>query len=388
MHFLIRLARLRHIAPFAILFILSLQAFADTVKSEKHTFSVDTLVKDLNHPWSLVFLPDGSMVVSERNGVLKHVSTTHEVTPIQGLPDKLVDKGQGGLLGLALATDFEESKTVYIAFTESGHLGKSGTSVVRAQLNTPSPSSLAPSNLVLSNITPLFTQTPKLGGGRHFGGRLLVTDEYLYIALGDRGNQDKAQQNRSHVGTLIRLNHDGSVPIDNPFTSDPTAKPEIFSFGHRNIQGMTIDNDGKTIWTHEHGPQGGDELNPIAKGANYGWPIITYGVNYGTGSAIGKGTEADGMEQPLHYWAPSIAPSGLEMVSGSAFPRWEGDLLLGSLKFGLLVRLDIENGKVVSEERLLDGKFGRIRDVVEGPDGFIYLLTDSSNGALLRLRPQ
>ncbi|WP_407334110.1 PQQ-dependent sugar dehydrogenase [Enterovibrio sp. 27052020O] len=399
MHPLKRLIRLKPLLPIAICLGLTAPATADTVQSEKHIFTVKKVVSGLNHPWSLVFLPDGSMIVSERNGSLKHISANnYDVTTIQGLPENLAYQGQGGLLGLALAPDFEQSRTLYLAFTESGEFGKAGTSVVSAKLEAVSPSSLGskslgsknrtPASLALSNITPLFSQMPKLGGGRHFGGRLLVTEKYLYIALGDRGNQDKAQQNDSHVGTLIRLNHDGSVPVDNPFKSDPDSKPEIFSLGHRNIQGMTLDNDGKTIWTHEHGPQGGDELNPIFKGANYGWPTITYGVNYGTGSKIGHGTEMKGMAQPIHYWVPSIAPSGLEMVSGNAFPNWRGDLLLGSLKFGLLVRLDMEDGNVINEERLLDGKYGRIRDVVESPDGNIYLLTDSSNGALLELRPK
>ncbi|WP_325895420.1 PQQ-dependent sugar dehydrogenase [Grimontia sp. NTOU-MAR1] len=355
-----------------------LAANADTITSEKHTFIIDSVAQGLNHPWSLVFLPDGDMLVSERNGALKRVSSEGVMTSIEGLPENLVYRGQGGLLGLALAPDFELSKRLYIAYAEDGDFRKSGTAVSSAILN----------DNTLSHVTLLFSQKPKLAGGRHYGGRLLVTDEHLFIALGDRGNRDKAQQNDSHIGTLIRLNLDGSVPSDNPFVSDSSSFPEIYSYGHRNIQGMTLDNDGKTLWTHEHGPQGGDELNPITKGSNYGWPTITYGVNYGTGSKIGSGTEQAGMEQPVHYWVPSIAPSGMDMLSGAKFDQWKGDILLGSLKFGLLVRLDIENSRVMGEERLLDGNYGRIRDVVESPDGDIYLLTDSSNGEILRLSPK
>ncbi|CZF81376.1 Soluble aldose sugar dehydrogenase YliI precursor [Grimontia celer] len=357
---------------------LPLVVNADTITSEKHTFTIDKLTQGLNHPWSLVFLPNGDMLVTERNGGIKRVSPEGNITDIQGVPQNLVYRGQGGLLGLTLAPDFETSKRVYIAYAENGEFRKSGTAVSSAILN----------GNTLSNFTLLFSQSPKLAGGRHYGGRLLATDEYLYIALGDRGNRDKAQQNDSHIGTLVRLNLDGSVPPDNPFVSNADNLPEIYSYGHRNIQGMTLDNDGKTLWTHEHGPQGGDELNPINKGANYGWPTITYGVNYGTGSQIGTGTEKAGMEQPVHYWVPSIAPSGMEMISGTKFTQWNGDILLGSLKFGLLVRLDMENGKVLSEERLLDGNYGRIRDVVESPSGDIFLLTDSSNGEILKLTPK
>lgn len=360
----------------SFLIVLWFPAIArEAMTSEKHTFTVETVTSGLNHPWSLVFLPDGDILVSERNGALKRIGTNGDKTAVQGLPEGLVYRGQGGLLGLALSPDFVQSKRIYLAFAEEGPFGKSGTAVASATL----------SGNQLSDITTIFSQTPKLAGGRHYGGRLLTTDKHLYIALGDRGNRDKAQQNDVHVGTLVRLNLDGSVPNENPFTNDKKALPEIYTYGHRNIQGMTLDNDGQTLWTHEHGPQGGDELNIVTAGANYGWPTITYGVNYGIGSQIGIGTELAGMEQPVHYWVPSIAPSGMEMISGQPFRHWQGDILLGSLKFGLLVRLDMENGKVIAEERLLDSQYGRIRDVAESPDGEIFLLTDSSNGELLKL---
>lgn len=364
------------------LLLLAPRATADTINAQNHALNVEILATGLNHPWSMVFLPKGDMLVSERNGAIKRVSANGDISQVSGLPEGLVYKGQGGLLGLALAPDFSKSKVVYLAFSEKGQFSKAGTSVIRATLDGDA----------LNGITTIFQTAPRFAGGRHFGGRLLTTEEHLYIALGDRGNRDKAQQLDSHIGSIIRLNLDGSTPVDNPFYAQNTAsnngiKEEIFSYGHRNIQGMVLDNQTNTLWIHEHGPQGGDEVNLIHAGANYGWPIITYGVNYGTGSKIGKGTHAEGMEQPLHYWVPSIAPSGLALIKGNAFPEWRGDLLLGSLKFGLLVRLEIDNGIIVGEERMLDGKYGRIRDVVEGPAGNIYLLTDASNGQILRLSP-
>ncbi|MGF1704451.1 PQQ-dependent sugar dehydrogenase [Enterovibrio baiacu] len=376
-----RLLSRAHQFAFLSLCFFAPSATADTVNTQKHALNIDVVATGLNHPWSMVFLPQGDILVSERNGSLKRVSAKGGVSPVSGLPEGLVYKGQGGLLGLALAPDFSTSKIIYLAFSEEGQYNKAGTSVIRAKLQGDS----------LTDITTIFQTTPRFAGGRHFGGRLLTTDEHLYIALGDRGNRDKAQHLDSHIGSVIRLNLDGSTPIDNPFYAQSAAndgtKAEIFSYGHRNIQGMALDPNTNTLWTHEHGPQGGDEVNVIAAGANYGWPTITYGVNYGTGSKIGKGTHAEGMEQPLHYWVPSIAPSGLAMVQGDTFPAWQGDLLLGSLKFGLLVRLDLENGVIVNEERMLDGKYGRIRDVVEGPEGNLYLMTDASNGQILRLRP-
>ncbi|RXJ72098.1 glucose dehydrogenase [Veronia nyctiphanis] len=350
---------------------------ADTISSEKQTFTVQSVAKGLNHPWSMQFLPSGDMLVTEREGGLVRVSPSGKITKIAGDIPNIAYTGQGGLLGLALAPDFESSGKIFVAYSEKGSFRKSGTSVISAIL----------ANNSVTDIKTVFRMDPKLGGGRHFGSRLLVQDNYLFISLGDRGQRDRSQDLTNHQGSVIRINLDGSTPKNNPFLKNDQAKPEIYSFGHRNIQGMTLANNNLTLWTHEHGPQGGDELNITQAGKNYGWPTITYGVNYGLGTKIGKGTHQEGMEQPVHYWVPSIAPSGMTSVKGKKFKNWQNNLLLGSLKFGLLVRLELDENRVVHEERMLDGKYGRIRDVIEGPNGDIYLLTDSANGEILLLRP-
>ena len=240
----------------------------------------------------------------------------------------------------------------------------------------------------LSGIKKIFVAEPKVNGTRHFGSRLAIDKEdFLFISLGDRGDRNQAQKLDSHLGSLIRLHDDGAVPDSNPFVGQENSLPEIFSFGHRNIQGMDIRNSDHSLWIHEHGPQGGDELNRPEAGSNYGWPVITHGVNYGVGTKIGEGTHKDGMQQPLYYWVPSIAPSGMVFYESDKFPAWTDNLFVGSLKFSSLVRLELKEQDIVHEERLLTGRLGRIRDVEVGPDGLIYLLTDSSNGKLIRLSP-
>ncbi len=347
---------------------------ATSVSSKDYAISADIIAEGLDHPWGLQFLPDGDMLVSERNGGIKRVDSRGKVTDVSGVPN-FVEKGQGGLMGIALSSDFSESGILFIAFAEGGDFRKAGTSVFRAKL----------SGDRLEDGRVIFRSAPKLGGGRHFGGRLLIDGDALYVTLGDRGHRERAQSLADHVGTMLKLTHDGDPYPGNPFTSQGNAKPAIYSFGHRNIQGIAKDASGN-IWTHEHGPQGGDEVNLTSAGKNYGWPVITYGVNYGLGTKIGEGTHKAGMEQPALYWVPSIAPSGMAFYDGAVFPEWQGDLLVGSLKFGLLVRLEIdENGQVTEAERMLDGKFGRIRDVVSGPDGAVYLLTDEGNGKVIRL---
>ena len=235
----------------------------------------------------------------------------------------------------------------------------------------------------------IFRELPKSGAGQHFGSRLVFDRAgFLYITLGDRGEMARAQKPDDHAGSVIRLHDDGRVPADNPFVGRPGWKPEKYTLGNRNMQGAALHPQSGLLWTHEHGPQGGDEVNVIRAGANYGWPVITYGVNYGIGTRIGEGVSKPGMAQPVHFWVPSIAPSGMAFYTGEKFPRWKGDLFVGALKDRMLVRLRIEGERVVKEERLLQGVLGRIRDVRSGPDGLLYLLTDESPGVLARLEPQ
>jgi len=236
---------------------------------------------------------------------------------------------------------------------------------------------------------------PKTKGGRHFGSRLLFApDKTLYISLGDRGfkpslcQKHPSQQLDNHLGSLIRIKDDGSVPSDKPFVGRPDIKPEIYTYGNRNMQGMALHPETRQIWTHEHGPQGGDEINIMQPGVNYGWPVITYGVNYGIGTKICEGTHKQGMQQPNYKWVPSIAPSGMAFYTGDELPGWKGNLFVGSLKFGLLVRLELDGNEIIGEERLLNDEYGRIRDIVQGPDGYLYLVTDVAIGALLRIGPE
>jgi glucose/arabinose dehydrogenase len=338
-----------------------------------------TLTDRLDHPWGLVFLPDGRFLVSERPGRLRLVAADGSLSaPLEGLPE-VVATGQGGLLDLALHPDFANNRRVYFAYAAgNGPLGGLGTEVAYGELYEQR----------LDNIRTMFRATPKAGGGRHFGGRLLFDRQgLLYISLGERGDKDRAQDLGDHNGSMIRLRDDGSVPDDNPFVGRAGARPEIYSYGHRNVQGLALADDGETVWALEHGPQGGDEVNRLVPGRNYGWPAITYGVNYGIGTKIGEGTGKAGMEQPVYYWNPSIAPSGMTFYQGDKFPDWRGNLLVGALKYQLLSRLVLQDGEVVAEEQLLRHELGRIRTVQVGPDGYVYLLTDENRGRLVRLEP-
>ena len=351
--------------------------FAETFTSARHDFRVEEVVGGLKNPWGMAFLPDGGILITERPGSLRIVRDGNLLDqPVEGLPD-IGTKGQGGLLGIALHPEFAVNRWVYLAYAARGQ-GGIGTEVARGRLE----------GRALRDVESIFRALPKTNAGRHFGSRLVFDGEgHLFISLGDRGEQDYAQDPGDHRGSLIRVNDDGSIPADNPFIGQPKARPEIYAIGHRNIQGLVLDAETGRLFSHEHGPQGGDELNIERAGRNYGWPVITYGVNYGIGTKIGEGTARPGMEQPVHYWVPSIAPSGLAIYRGDAFPGWNGNLFVGSLKFGLLVRLELDGDRVATEERLLDNRFGRIRDVVAGPDGFLYLLTDARPGKLLRIVP-
>jgi glucose/arabinose dehydrogenase len=340
---------------------------------------VVVFAKGLDRPWGLAFLPDGRALVTEKPGRLRYVGTDGKLSePLTGVP-KVDDGGQGGLLGVAIDPQFATNRLVYLAFSEPGDGGTAGTAVAKGRLG----------DRGLEDVQVIYRQVPKVRSGNHYGARLVFDrDGMLFITQGDRFNQRPLVQDLStDVGKIVRITTDGGVPPDNPFVNQSGARPEIWSYGHRNAQGAALHPETGKLWTVEHGAQGGDELNRPEAGKNYGWPVITYGIDY-SGAKIGEGTAKEGMEQPVHYWDPSIAPSGLLIYTGDAFPDWKGDYFTGSLKFGRLVRLELEGDKVVKEERYLGERGARIRDVVQGPEGFIYLLTDADPGSVLRLEPE
>lgn len=362
---------------FILLIGLPFSAAAQVVTTSSEQFRIVEITRGLEHPWGMAFLPDGSVLITERPGRLRLVEHSQLIPqPVSGLPD-IIAQGQSGLLDVALHPHFEENQLVYIAYTSARNRGIS-TDVARGRL----------SGNKLENIEVLFSANKGTTTGRHFGARLVFDDKgFLYIGLGDHGQKERAQDPADHAGSVIRIHDDGRIPADNPYQQLPEWLPEIFSIGNRNIQGAALHPVSGELWAHEHGPQGGDEINIIRGGRNYGWPVITYGVNYGIGTRIGIGTRKEGMEQPLHYWDPSIAPSGMAFYTGAAFPSWHGNLFVGALRGQMLVRLTLEGEEIVAEERLLQNRVGRIRDVRQGSDGFLYLLTDARNGALLRLEP-
>lgn len=351
-----------------------------THKSQNGLFQVRIIAEGLKHPWSVALLPSGDFLVTERPGSLLRVSKSGQKRRLNGLPP-IVAQGQGGLLDVVLHPNFASNRRIYISYAGVGP-GGTGTDVAHAVLG----------DTELEDVTVIFRALPKTSSGHHFGSRLLFGPSgHLFITLGDRGERSRAQDLDDHAGSIIRLHDDGKVPADNPFLPNgnrtTNARPEIYSYGHRNVQGVTLDPKTGTIWATEHGPQGGDELNTIARGANYGWPEITYGRNYFSGTRIGEGVTREDVNPPAHQWTPSIAPSGLAFYSGRAFPAWQGNVFAGALKFQLIARLTVDNGRIVSEERLLEGEYGRIRDVRQGPDGFVYFLTDARNGVLARIEP-
>jgi glucose/arabinose dehydrogenase len=350
---------------------------AQSYGSQEHAFRVVKVAEGLQQPWSVAFLPDGRMLVTEKPGRLRLVVNGKLLAePVAGMPQVTVH-GQGGFFDAVPHPQFEKNQLVYLSYAARGDDGV-GTELARGKLVDGR----------LENVQVLFRQKPKGKSGNHFGGRIVFDRAgFLYLTLGDRGDMPRAQRPDDHAGSVIRLHDDGRVPADNPFVGKAGWKPEKFDLGHRNQQGAALHPVTGVLWTHEHGPQGGDEINIIRAGTNYGWPVITYGVNYGTGTKIGEGTQKEGMAQPLYYWVPSIAPSGMAFYTGDKFPKWKGDLFVGSLKFQLLVHLRLDGEKVVKEERLLQGALGRIRDVRMGPDGFLYLVTDESPGVVARLEP-
>jgi glucose/arabinose dehydrogenase len=334
------------------------------------------IANGLSHPWALAFLPDQRMLVTERDGRMRIVSPDGTLgAPLAGLP-RIDADGQGGLLDVVLDPDFATNRTIWFTFSEPGE-GGNGTAVARAKLGEGS----------LSDVTVVFRQLPKATGGAHFGSRLAFSpDGHLFVTLGERRRAEWSQDLSRHQGKVVRLMRDGSQPPDNPFVGRNDAKPEIWSYGHRNPQGAAIHPETGQLWTVEHGAMGGDEVNIPLAGRNYGWPVITYGRDY-SGATIGVGTAKEGMEQPVHYWDPSIAPSGMAFYTGDKYDGWKGSLFVGSLKFGMIARLELDGTKVTREERILEGFDKRVRDIRQGPDGFLYFLTDEDNASLYRLEP-
>ena len=369
-----------------------------TVKSDV-AFDVTVLAKGLNRPWAVEPLPNGDFLITEKTGQLRIVSAKGEVgQPIGGLLPvgaggvsstsgqgglpPITARGQGGLLDVALSPNFTKDRTIFWSFSEQRE-GGSGTSVARGRLTE--------DRRNLEQVRIIFRAMPTYNNGLHFGSRLAFgPDNMLYITLGDRfdrPNRPKVQQLDNHLGKIIRINPDGSVPADNPFAKQSGAMPEIWTLGHRNIQSAAFDENGR-LWAVEHGPQGGDELNLIEKGKNYGWAVVSYGEEYSGEPLPGAVTTREGYEQPVYYWDPVIAPSGAQFYTGNAFPAWRGSLFVGALREQRLVRLVIKDNRVTGEEHLLTDRGQRIRDVRQGPDGALYVITDQPNGELWKITPK
>jgi glucose/arabinose dehydrogenase len=354
-------------------------ALADDPKqfaTEKAAVQVDTIASGLDSPWSVEVLPDGTYIVTELGGTLRIIRDGKASAPITGVP-KVARKGQGGLLDVALDPAFETNRRLFLSMAAAD--GNSyGTAISRGVLSKDGKS--------LTQVQELFRMNRFTGKGQHFGSRIAIADDgSLFFGIGDRGERDRAQDMRDHAGAILHIEPDGSIPAENPYKDGKAGLAELWSKGHRNPQGISIDPENGQLLTVEHGARGGDEINMPEPGKNYGWPVITYGKDY-SGVKIGTGQVADGYEQPLHYWDPSIAPGAIDVYRGAMFPQWNGNLLVSALKSELLTRLERdESGAVVAEEQLFEGEFGRIRDVKVAPDGSILLLTDGDGGALLRV---
>lgn len=361
------------------LLALSSHAFAqDVVESEQADFIVETVAGGLEYPWSIAFLPSGEMLVTEREGRLRVIDADGlRETPVSGLPDDLVVERQGGLLDVALAPDFADSRMIYFSYAE-GTAEANNTALARATLSA--------DLTALENVEDIFHVNFEKARGFHFGGRILFNpDNTLFLTLGDGGNyQDEAQNPENHLGAVVRLNLDGSIPADNPVIEN--GAPGVYSYGHRNAQGIARNPATGSVWETEHGARGGDEINILAPATNYGWPVITYGINY-DGSIITEEREREGLAQPIWYWNPSIAPSGMMFYTGDRFEQWQGDLFVSALAGSKIERLEIDGDRVISVEPLLEELGQRFRDVRTGPDGAIYTLTDDFEGSVLRLVP-
>jgi glucose/arabinose dehydrogenase len=351
--------------------------------SASHTVAVEPLATGLSHPWALEFLPDGAILLTERPGAMRLYKGGALSAPLAGVPS-VYAQDQGGLLDVALAHDFATTGRIYFSYAEPRE-GGSGTTVAAATLKTDGTPRL-------EDVAVIFRQTPTFDNGKHYGSRIAVTaDGLLLIGLGERFTEEtrvKAQTLDNHYGKVVRIRGDGTVPDDNPFVGRDGALPEIWSFGHRNIQSAAIHPTTGRLWIVEHGPKGGDEVNIPEAGGNYGWPVVSHGINY-EGTPVGSGEASmEGMLPPLYYWVPSIAPSGMAFYTGDQFPEWRGDVFIGALAGEHLSRLDLDDaGRVVGEERLLRDLGERIRDVAQGPDGLLYVITDEDAGRLLKISP-
>ncbi|WP_376690125.1 PQQ-dependent sugar dehydrogenase [Wenzhouxiangella sp. EGI_FJ10409] len=351
------------------------------IPENTENWSLETVAEGLEHPWAIEFLPDGSMLVTERPGRLRHITPDGSVSdPLAGVPE-VDNRKQGGLLDVAIAPDFESSRTVFLSFSEPHDDGTNNTALARARLSD--------DQTALEDVEVIFSQEPAVESTGHYGSRIVFQDDdTLWLTMGDRQGhpvRQNAQDPTNHIGTVVRLNVDGSVPQDNPFVDHEENAAEIWSWGHRNIQAAVMDADSQ-LWTIEHGPRGGDELNLTQAGKNYGWPTISYGIEYRGGDVYEGRTEAEGMEQPVYFWDPVIAPSGMDFYTGDAFEAWQGDLFVGGLREQRVSRLILENNRVTGEEWLSIG--ARVRDVKTGPDGAIYLVTDQPDGGVMRIVPE
>ena len=365
-------------APFVLAGLLALAA-APSVAQSQPSPKAQTVASGLQHPWAVAFLSEGRFLVTERPGRLRVVNADGQVQPaVQGLPE-VAAGGQGGFLDVVIDSAFASNRTIYFCFSEPGMGTTNSTALARARLSQDAKR--------LEDVKVIFSQQPKFSSTAHFGCRIVERpDGTLFLTLGDRfSRRDDAQTLDNHHGKVVRVAKDGAVPKDNPFVGKAGALPEIWSYGHRNSQGATLAPDG-SLWTHEHGARGGDEINRPQAGKNHGWPQVSFGVNY-DGSKIGSGdSAAPGLEPPLHHWTPSIAPSGMAFLTSDRYgAAWKGNLLVGSLKFQYLDRIELKDGQVVAEHKLLEDLGQRIRDVRQGPDGLLYVLTDNANGRLIRL---
>ena len=363
---------LRKLAALLLLAVASL-AQAQSVETSAGALRVETMAKGLSTPWGFAFLPDGGVLITERGGTLQRLSPDGRLMPVSGVP-KVHAKGQGGLLDVLVPRDFAQTRHVFLSYARKQN-GSAGTAVARARLSG--------DGRRLTDPKIIFEMTPGSSGGRHFGSRIVeARDGTLFVTIGERGDRPSAQDLSRHNGSIIRITKAGAAPADNPFVNTPGARPEIWSYGHRNPQGAALDAQGR-LWAVEHGAKGGDEINRIRKGANYGWPVIAYGRHY-SGGTIGEGTAKPGMEQPAFYWDPSIAPSGMVIYSGRLWPEWRGSVFIGSLKFDHIARLS--GSPLTQRETIRSARTKRVRDIREAPDGSLWFLSEDQ-GALYRMSP-